>query len=356
MADTGQEKTEKATGKRRLEARRRGQVAVSREIPSTLVLWAALAAFAFAGERFLERLLALLSALFNDLGGGRVASVGAAQGLLVETLSASAGLLAPILVPIMLAAFIGNVAQVGLEFHAQTLTPRLAALSPAAGVKKLISLRALVELAKSLLKIGIIGGIATGVLAASIEDFPGLVRADFHALSAFTAGVARKIVFYVCLAMMALAALDFLYQRWQYEESLKMTKQEVKDERKQAEGDPQVKSRIRSLQRQTAYRRMMAEVPKADVVITNPTHLAVALRFDAEKMEAPRVVAKGADAVAERIRDTARENGVPLVENPPLARALFKTAEVGDSIPVDLYRAVAEVLAYVYRLKGRYAL
>jgi flagellar biosynthetic protein FlhB len=153
-----------------------------------------------------------------------------------------------------------------------------------------------------------------------------------------------------------LAALDYIYQRWQHEESLKMTKQEIKDERKQTEGDPQVKSRIRSLQRQAAYQRMMAEVPKSDVVITNPTHLAVALRFDPAEMAAPRVTAKGADFIAERIRDIARESNVPIVENKPLAQALYKMAELGDYIPVDLYRAVAEVLAYVYRLKGRHSL
>jgi len=163
-------------------------------------------------------------------------------------------------------------------------------------------------------------------------------------------------MFYVCLAMMVLAVADYAYQRWQHEQSLKMTKQEIKDERKQSEGDPQIKARIRSLQRQTAYHRMIAEVPQADVVITNPTHLAVALRFDPAEMAAPRVVAKGADHIAERIRDIAREHDVPLVENPALAQALHRMADVGDTIPVELYRAVAEVLAYVYRLKGKYSL
>jgi flagellar biosynthetic protein FlhB len=156
--------------------------------------------------------------------------------------------------------------------------------------------------------------------------------------------------------MIVLAVGDYAYQRWQHEQSLKMTKQEIKDERKQSEGDPQIKARIRSLQRQAAYHRMIAEVPQADVVITNPTHLAVALRFDPAAMAAPRVVAKGADHIAERIREIARGHDVPLVENPALAQALYRTADVGDSIPIELYRAVAEVLAYVYRLKGKYSL
>jgi flagellar biosynthetic protein FlhB len=194
------------------------------------------------------------------------------------------------------------------------------------------------------------------VVSGYLTEFPSLVRWDIGSIWAFTITVAGKIVLYVGLVLAALAALDYLYQRWQYERSLKMTKQEVKDECKQAEGDPQIKARIRSLQRQTAYQRMMAEVPKADVVITNPSHLAVALRFNAEEMAAPRVVAKGADHMAARIREVAREHGVPLVENKSLAQALYKMADVGDYVPVDLYRAVAEVLAYVYRLKGKYSL
>jgi flagellar biosynthetic protein FlhB len=356
MADTGQEKTEKATGKRRQEARQRGQVAISREIPSTLVMLTALAVFHFAGDRLVERLRLMLHEMFRSLGTGRVTTAAEAHALLIDVMLTVALLLAPFLISFTIAGFIGNVAQIGLEFHSQSIAPRLTNLNPVAGAKKFFSLRSLVELGKSLLKIGFIGGIAFGVLSGSLTEFSGLVRVDFSGLLGFTTTVAMKITFYVCLAMMVLSALDYIYQRWHYEDSLKMTKQEVKDERKQSEGDPLVKSRIRTLQRQTAYRRMMAEVPKADVVITNPTHLAVALRFNAEEMEAPRVVAKGADAIAERIKETAREHGIALVENKPLAQALYKSAEIGDYVPVDLYRAVAEVLAYVYRLKGKFSL
>jgi flagellar biosynthetic protein FlhB len=164
--------------------------------------------------------------------------------------------------------------------------------------------------------------------------------------------VAFKICFNVCLALALLAILDYAYQRWEHEKSLKMTKQEVKDENKQTEGDPKVKARIRSIQMETARQRMMAAVPEADVVITNPTHLAVALRFDAARMIAPQVIAKGAGYVAERIKQIAAENDVPLVEDKPLARALYKIVDIGNTIPADLYKAVAEVLAYVYRLRG----
>jgi len=199
----------------------------------------------------------------------------------------------------------------------------------------------------------------TGTSVAATVKLPGgtlTVPGGSASGASFTHAGTFKIVFYVCLALLVLAVLDYAYQRWQYEQSLKMTKQEVKDERKQSEGDPQVKARIRSLQRQAAYQQMMAEVPKSDVVITNPTHLAIALRFNPSEMAAPRVVAKGADFIAERIREIAREHRVPVVENKTLARALYKMAEIGDYVPVDLYRAVAEVLAYVYRLKGKYSL
>jgi flagellar biosynthesis protein FlhB len=352
----GQERTERATGKRRQEARKRGQVALSREIPSVLILLTALGVFHFAGSRMFERLVLLVARGFNTLHENRLHTIGDASALLAEMFEMAVSLLVPILLPLVLAGILGNMVQIGLEFHAGPLAPKFSKLNPAAGLKRIVSLRGLVELAKSLLKIAFVGAIAGSVVCGYLVEFPALVQWDIGAIWDFTAVAALKIVFWVGLAMIALAALDYLYQRWQYEKSLRMTKQEVKDERKQTEVDPHVKARIRSLQRQNAYQRMMAEVPNSDVVITNPTHLAVALRFKAEEMAAPRVVAKGADHMAERIREVAREHGVPLVENKPLAQALFKMADLGDYVPVELYRAVAEVLAYVYRLKGRYSL
>lgn len=357
MAETtGQERTEQATGKRRQEARRRGQVALSREIPSALILLTVLGVFHFAGAGIFERCTALVSGIFRNLHTLRIATIADAGALAAELFQTILLLLLPVFLPLMVAGFIGNVAQIGFEAHAEALAPKFSKLNPFAGIKRLVSLRSLVELVKSILKILFVGGIAYAVVSGFLSDFPALVRYDLLTLWSFTHQAAFKIIFYVCLAMLGLAVLDYLYQRWQYEQSLKMTKQEVKDERKQTEGDPKVKARIRSLQRQTAYHRMMAEVPKADVVITNPTHLAIALKFQSEEMPAPRVVAKGAGTIAERIRDTAREHHVPIVENKPLAQALYKMADLGDYVPVDLYRAVAEVLAYVYRLKGKLSL
>ncbi len=353
---TGQERTERATGKRRQEARKRGQVAMSREVPSALILLTALGVFYFAGPGVFDRCAALVSGMFRNLHALRIATIADAGALATELFQTIILLLLPIFLPLLVAGFVGNVAQIGFEVHAEAMAPKFSKMNPISGIKRLVSLRSLVELVKSILKIGFVGGIAYAVVSGYLRDFPALVRYDLLTLWAFTHQAAFKIIFYVCLAMLALAAIDYIYQRWQYEQSLKMTKQEVKDERKQSEGDPKVKARIRSLQRQTAYHRMMAEVPKADVVITNPTHLAIALRFQPDEMPAPRVVAKGAGTIAERIRETAREHSVPIVENKPLAQALYKMAELGDYVPVDLYRAVAEVLAYVYRLKGKLSL
>ena len=357
MAESpGQERTERATGKRRMEARKRGQVALSREVPSALVLITLLGVFYFAGTRVLADLMRLFSGFFGQLHTARLRTISDAGALAADLFQSCFFLLAPMILPLLIAGLAGNILQIGFEIHADPIAPKLSKLNPLAGLKRIFSVRGLVELIKSVVKIVFIGAIAWSVVSGYLAEFPILVRRDIADIWEFTHTAAFQIIFYVCLAMIALAALDFAYQRWQHEQSLKMTKQEVKDERKQTEGDPQIKARIRSLQRQAAYHRMIAEIPKADVVITNPTHLAIALRFDPSAMAAPQVVAKGADHVAARIRDIAHEHGVPLVENPPLAQALYKVAEPGDSIPVDLYRAVAEVLAYVYRLKGRHAL
>ncbi|HWR92951.1 MAG TPA: flagellar biosynthesis protein FlhB, partial [Desulfobacterales bacterium] len=311
--------------------------------------------FYFAGSRVLEDLTRLFGEFFGQLHTTRLRTVNDAAALISALFRSCLLLLAPMVLPLLVAGVAGNILQIGFEIHAEPLAPKLSKLNPLAGLKRIVSMRGLVELVKSLVKVLFIGAIAWSVVSGYLADFPTLVRRDIAGIWEFTHTAAYRILFYVCLATVVLAVLDYAYQRWQHEENLKMTKQEIRDERKQTEGDPQIKSRIRSLQRQAAYHRMIAEVPTADVVITNPTHLAIALRFDSAEMNAPQVVAKGADYLAARIRDIAREHGVPLVENQPLAQSLYRLADPGDYIPVELYRAVAEVLAYVYRLKGRYA-
>ncbi|MBW2153626.1 MAG: EscU/YscU/HrcU family type III secretion system export apparatus switch protein, partial [Deltaproteobacteria bacterium] len=208
-------------------------------------------------------------------------------------------------------------------------------------------------LIKAVLKLLIIGSVAFVVIREESERFPLLYRLDIPLILIFILKAAFKIFIVVLLIMLVIAALDFAFQKWQFEKQLKMTKQEVKEEQKQTEGDPQVRSRIRSIQYQVARRRMMQQVPQADVVVTNPTHLALAIRYDPGVMAAPEVVAKGAGLVAERIKEVASINGIPVVENKKLAQNLYRLVKIGEPIPVQLYQAVAEVLAYVYKLKGK---
>lgn len=350
----GQERTERATTKRREEARRKGQVAQSREIPSVLILLTAMGFFYFAGSWMFENVSEVIGGLYARLGTLRLDTVSDVNAFAVDIFKKVFLILIPFFVPVLIAGIAGNIGQIGFEIHGQTIKPKLDKLNPISGIKKFVSLKSLVEMVKSIFKILFVGGIAYGVVSKETAKFPGLMQQEVGEILLFIGKVAFKIFFFVCLALILLAALDYLYQRWQYEKDLKMTKQEVKDERKQSEGDPKIKGRIRRMQLEMARRRMMEAVPQADVVITNPVHLAVALKFDAASMMAPAVVAKGSGHIAERIKETARNHQVPIIEDKPLAQALHKMVEIGEYIPVELYRAVAEILAYVYRLKGMY--
>jgi len=350
----GQERTEKATGKKREEARKKGQVASSKEVSSVMILLTSLAFFYLAGSWMFWNMSNLISGIYQNIGTLNIASLTDASAFSLEILYRLLAMLLPFLLPIALAGFIANVMQIGFQINTEAMSLNLTKLNPISGLKRFVSLRSLIELGKSIIKILFVGGIAYLVVKSDLKDFPYLVQQEVGQIIVFIAKVLLKLFFFVCLAMIVLAVLDYIYQRWQYEQDLKMTKQEVKDEHKQTYGDPKVKARIRGVQLEMARRRMMEAVPEADVVITNPTHLAIALKFDAREMIAPRVVAKGAGFVAQRIREIAVENHVPILEEKPLAQALFKMVEIGSYIPAELYRAVAEVLAYVYRLKGMY--
>ena len=356
MAETaGQERTEKATSKKKEDARNKGQVAISREVSSAMVLLASLGFFYFAGSWMFWNLSEVITRVFQNLGTLQFNTINDASVFSLEVLSRLLAILIPLLLPLAILGLAANILQVGFKFSTEAISPKFNKLNPISGMKRLVSLKAFVELAKSILKVLFIGTIAYILVKSDLEAFPLLIHQEVGQILIFIARVSLKISFFVCLALVVLAVLDFLYQRWQHEKDLKMTKQEVKDEQKQTHGDPKVKGRIRSMQLEMARRRMMEAVPEADVVITNPTHLAIAIKFSAEEMMAPVVLAKGAGHVAQRIKEIAAEHQVPLVEDKPLAQALFKMVELGDYIPAELYRAVAEVLAYVYRLKGMYA-
>ena len=352
--NTGQERTEQATPKRKQDARKKGQVAQSKEISSVMILMVATAFFYFAGSWMFWNLSEFVTGVYKNIDTLRFTDVADASAFSVEILYKLLSVLLPFLIPISIAGFLANIFQVGFQINSEAMAPKFSKLNPISGMKRFVSIKALVELGKSIIKIIFIGSIVYILVKNDMKAFPALIHQEVWQILIFIGRASLKICFYVCLAMLVLSALDYIYQRWQHEKDLKMTKQEIKDEQRQTYGDPKVKARIRGVQIEMARRRMMEAVPEADVVITNPTHLAIALKFDAQEMMAPRVLAKGAGFVAQRIREIAEENQIPIVEDKPLARGLHKMVEIGDYIPAELYRAVAEVLAYVYRLKGMF--
>jgi flagellar biosynthetic protein FlhB len=345
-----QDKTEPATPKKREDARRKGQVAHSREVSSVIVLFSALSVFYLAGDWMFGRLSGIAHHTLSHLFLKNF-KIETAHVLLWEIFQHVFILLAPLFLTVAVGGIVANVSQIGFLLTAKPLTPKLSKLNPVNGFKRLFSARSLVETVKSVLKVLIIGGVTYGVLSREMDEIPALVQLNISQVLAFIGHAALKLGFYACLVLVVLAGIDLVFQRWQHERDLRMSKQEVRDEHKQREGDPMVRSRIRAIQREMAMQRMMASVPEATVVITNPTHLAIALKFD-RSMPAPLVVAKGAGVIAGRIRDIAGDHDIPIVEQKPLARALYKSVDIDQYIPGELYHAVAEILAYVYRLKG----
>jgi flagellar biosynthetic protein FlhB len=254
---------------------------------------------------------------------------------------------------LVVAAFLGTWGQIGFVYTPKKIEPKLTNISPISGFRRLFSTTSLVEAGKGILKMAIVGGLIGFLVLPAMSHPDKLIDQSLEATLGELHRLIVMILLLVVLVMVALAAADYIYQRWSHKEKLKMTKQEVKDEHKEQEGDPKVKNRIRALRMERHRQRMMAAVPRASVVITNPTHFAVALQYDIDAMGAPRVVAKGVDYLAKRIRQVAESHDVPIIENPPLARALYAAVEVDQEIPQEHYKAVAEVIGYVMRLKGK---
>ncbi len=350
--DSFQEKTEKATPRRRQKARERGNVAKSTELNSALILLASLAALGFLAAGMSRRLMAL-SRFFLSQGFAIQLNQVNLYSYFCFVLKAIFTLFAPFLLVVAIAGVASNLAQVGFLFTLEPLKPKLSTLNPLSGFKRLFSLKGLFELPKAVFKLIIIGIISYLTIKGKLTQFFLLSQMGLNAMLKVIGKVALLLGVRVSLAFLVLAAIDYAFQKWDYEKKLRMTKDEVKEERKQYEGDPLIKGRIRSVQRELARRRMMKEIPKADVIITNPTTLAVALRYDPEKMSAPQVVAKGARLLAQKIMELARKHNVPIVENRRLARLLYRKVKVGEEVPVALYQAVAEVLSYIYKLKNK---
>jgi flagellar biosynthetic protein FlhB len=348
--DKDQERTEEATPKRREEAREQGQVAKSRDLASVAILSACLLYFYFGADSFMHQLMDFMKNSFTELGHNSVTAENV-QSILFITGFKMLFLMAPLMLTICVAAILANVAQVGFKISPKAIEPKFSKIDPVKGFGRLFSRQSLVELLKSTLKMCIVGFVAYLTVKKELTEIIPLVNQNTWTIVSYIAKTSFKILMTTCWVLIILAIMDYLYQKWEYEKNMKMSRQEVKDENKQTEGDPIIKARIRRLQREMARKRMMANVPKADVIITNPTHLAIALKYEQDSMMAPTVIAKGAGYVAEKIRELARENGVPIIENKPLAQVLYKMVEVSGSIPDSLYKAVAEILAYVYSLK-----
>jgi flagellar biosynthetic protein FlhB len=346
------EKTEPATPRRREEVRKKGQVAKSGDLNSSVVLLAAMLALYFLMPAFMQNLADVTRGYLEHADSIEI-DFNSAQTLLMRAVLQVSGFFVPFMAIILSAALLVNVAQVGFNLSGYPLVPRLEKLSPAAGFRRMFSARSLAELLKSMFKIAIVGFIAYLTIRSEMDRLLALMNVDVWGAWAFFGRLCFNLGMRVAIAFLALGLADYGFQRYQFEQDIKMTREEVRQEIKDFEGDPLIRARIRRVRRQMAISRMMAEVPRAHVVVTNPFFLAVALRYDMEKMAAPMVVAKGARLMADRIREVAASNDVPIVQNAPLAQMLYRTVEVGAQIPEKLYRAVAEVLAYVYQIDRR---
>ncbi len=347
--------SEEASPFRLEENRKRGIVSQSKEITGLLALLAVgVVTYAYTpsiavqiGEFMREVFRTDLSSRLN-LGSGDVL-----HGFMMKTLQLGIFLGLPITLAGFFFGIVGSFVQIGAVFSWDPLTPDFSKLDPLQGFQKFLSMRQLIEGARLIVKMTVIVAASYGLIKTEIFGSPAFMTSEPVSIIAGY-GHAAKVIFLALMAVLVIfAALDFAHQRYEYMKNVRLTKEEAKQEHKEREGDPQIKARIRTIQRDMARKRMMQAVKKADVIITNPTHIAIAIVYDKEKMYAPRVVAKGADFIAQRIKKIASDAGIPLVENVPLARTLYKTVKIGQFVPKVLYQAVAEVLAYVYRLKRR---
>ena len=350
MAGYADDKTEPPTPRRRQQARRQGQVARSQDLTAAVLLLAGFFALALLGPPLWHSLLAMTTAGLTMESGLRLGDVMPFAGAVTTEASKR---LAPFLLILFSAMLVTLLAQIGLLFTLHPLTPSLGKINPLSGLQRLFSVRSIMLAVSSFGKLLIVGLVAYLTLSGSAAAIIHAFMFGFRDVFTLGSTLMFRLGMRMAAALLILALLDFAWQRYRHERDLRMTKEEVKDELRSMEGDPQVKRRRREVQFQLAMQRLRRDVPTADVVVTNPAHVSVAIRYEPESMIAPKVVAKGAEQIAIRIRQIAAEFGIPVVERPPLARALYESVEVGEYVPERLYRAIAEILAYVYELTGR---
>ncbi|MCP4751440.1 MAG: flagellar biosynthesis protein FlhB [Proteobacteria bacterium] len=355
MAESSaEEKTEAPTQRRREDARKEGQVAFSKEVSAVALLGGFLLLFYFSGSLMVDAFREAFVYTFQNLSMSELT-----VPLIVDLSNIFLTNIATTIIPFfgiaIVVGILASVVQVGIHFTLKPLTPSFEKLSPLKGIGRIFSKQSFSELLKSLFKMGVIGYIGYDTFESSLDEIIGLIETDSRLLLGNAATIVAGFVFRVFLAFLVMAVFDYMFQRWDLEQKLKMSKQEMKEEHKQTEGDPTLKARIRQIQQQLSQARMMQDVPAADVVISNPTHFAIALKYDREYMRAPQVVAKGMDYLALRIIEIAGENEVIVYQNPGVARALFFQVEIGDGVPEEFYKAVAEILAFVYKTKKKRA-
>jgi flagellar biosynthetic protein FlhB len=349
--EDGQEKTESATPKRVEEARKRGEIPRSRDLSAAAVLMMGGVGLSFLGEQIAGDMFGMMQrslSLSRDEALDSTHMLPALSGAAADALMACV----PVLGLVMLAAVLAPLVLGGWSFSTEALMPKFSRMNPLEGVKRMFSSRSIMELLKALGKFGIVAVVAVYVLRRDTPTLLALGREPTALAIAHALQLSGQGLISVSAGLLLIAGIDVPYQLWQYAKQLKMTREEVRREMKESEGSPEVKSRIRQVQQQMARQRMMQDVPKADVIVTNPTHFAVALRYDDQRMRAPVVVAKGADVIAARIREIGAEHSVPIFEAPPLARMLYRNVDIGSEVPATLYVAVAQVLSYIFQLRA----
>lgn len=350
--ESDQEKTEEPTPKKLEKAREEGNVAKSKDMSDTAVLFAGVMTLYFLHERMLEGFFAIMRN-YLDLTRNTFPTINEMPSFGITILLQMLHILWPLFLALTLFALAINIGQIGLLWSSKAVAPKWSKLNPIKGIAQKFSLKNLIEVTKSLLKVSVFGPVAYFIAKDEFGSILMMMHLTPIEIFATALMIIFKIWITIILIMLIVSAVDFYFQKYQHHEKLKMSKQEVKEERKQMDGNPEVKQRIRSLQREMAMKRMMGDVPKSDVVITNPLFLAVALKYDAEVKAAPYLVAKGQELVAQRIRDLALEHDIPIQQDPLLARQLYDSLEPGDEITHELYQAVAEILAEIYRQKGK---
>lgn len=352
FADTS-DKTEKATPKKRQDLRKKGQVMQSRELAPNLILLIMFISMKILGKSIFTGCSAIFNIFLTQGSEYNLQEPNEIMRLVTFVTVEIAKMVAPFFIIAILVGVLGTYVQIGFLFTTEAIKPKFSHLNPINGLKKIFSARSAFELVKSIIKVILVGWVAWSSMQGEFTNMMKLMDLPIVSVAGYLVDTALNIAIKICFALLVISAADYFFQWRRYEKDIRMSKQEIKEEYKQMEGNPEIKSRIKQKQREISMRRMLKDVPQADVVITNPTHYAVAIKYDASKMSAPYVLAKGVDFMAKRIKEVAKEHNVHIMENVALAQALYNTVDIGQPVPPELYKTVAEVLAFVYELEGR---